>query len=207
MVVIIGNEITIMYPNDEVVNYCKKELIVNNPDYVKKARLGLSTYNTPRQVRLYKINGENIIVPYGVVNEIKKFISDDDIIIYSFKNHKPLRYEYNISLRDYQKEAVNKLYKAGMGILEAPAGSGKTQIGLALIFKYQTKALWLTHTTDLVTQSYDRCTHFMDKSLLAITSKGKVFTIQRQWGDSARMTTLGDVFFHTKKQKDLFYFI
>jgi superfamily II DNA or RNA helicase len=43
-----------------------------------------------------------------------------------------------------------------MGVLEAPAGSGKTVLGLALIARRRQPALWLTHTKELLRQTRAR---------------------------------------------------
>src|SRR5699024_4634697 len=71
----------------------------------------------------------------------------------------PLRardYRSSIKLYDYQREAVEAVLRAKNGILVAPCGSGKTQMGLETIARIGGKTLWLTHTTDLLTQSMNR---------------------------------------------------
>lgn len=60
------------------------------------------------------------------------------------------------------------------GILQSPAGSGKTQIGIALACSMRLKTLWLTHTKDLLTQSKNRAAQYIDKSLLGTITEGKV---------------------------------
>ena len=62
----------------------------------------------------------------------------------------------------------------GYGILQSPAGSGKTQMGIALAVRLKKKVLWLTHTQDLLKQSYDRASLYIDKSLLGTITAGKV---------------------------------
>jgi len=62
-----------------------------------------------------------------------------------------------IVLRPYQAPAVKALVGlATQGVLQAPAGSGKTQMGLEVIARVDQPALWLTHTTDLAQQALDR---------------------------------------------------
>ena len=58
--------------------------------------------------------------------------------------------------------------------MQSPAGSGKTQMGIALAVKLGKKCLWLTHTQDLLKQSYDRASQYIDKSLLGTITAGKV---------------------------------
>ena len=49
-----------------------------------------------------------------------------------------------------------------------------TQMGIALIAKLGKRALWLTHTVDLLQQSKQRAEQYMDKSLLGTITGGKV---------------------------------
>lgn len=49
-----------------------------------------------------------------------------------------------------------------------------TQMGIAFILERCAKALWLTHTKDLLNQSYDRAAQYIDKSLLGKITEGKV---------------------------------
>ena len=51
----ISNEITINGSTQELVDWCRKELVIDNPDYAKKERMGLWVGNTPRTLSLYKI--------------------------------------------------------------------------------------------------------------------------------------------------------
>lgn len=68
---------------------------------------------------------------------------------------------------------VEEMLSHHCGILQAPAGSGKTQMGLAIIQKRGLKALWLTHTKDLLKQSRERAEMYRWTGLGTIT-EGKV---------------------------------
>ena len=173
--VIISNEITITEATQEILNWCKSELVLPNPEYAKKERMGLWTGNTPRTLSLYKINGNSVIIPIGAFKYIKPILNT-----YKYEksldlaNNKPVSYNAEVNLYDYQEKAVEQMLKAGYGILQSPAGSGKTQMGIALAVKLGKKCLWLTHTQDLLKQSYDRVSQYIDKSLLGTITAGKV---------------------------------
>lgn len=67
------------------------------------------------------------------------------------------QYELNgITLYDYQQKVVDDAVSFGRGILQAPTGSGKTEIGAALIKTYGKRALWLTHRRTLLYQTHAR---------------------------------------------------
>ena len=175
MKVIISNEITIIEPVQEIMDWCKRELVLPNPDYAKKERMGLWVGNTPRTLCLYKVNGNSVILPIGAFKFIKPILNTCNAE-YEQKtaNNELIDYNAKVNLYDYQEKAVEQMLKAGYGILQSPAGSGKTQMGIALAVKLGKKCLWLTHTQDLLKQSYDRASQYIDKSLLGTITAGKV---------------------------------
>ena len=175
MKVIFSNEITITRPTQEILDWCNENLVIPNPDYAKKERMGLWTGNTPRTLSLYKINGESVIIPIGAFKDIKPILNTYDVeYLQDMANNEPVEYNAEVNLYDYQEIAVEQMLKAGYGILQSPAGSGKTQMGIALAVKLGKKCLWLTHTQDLLKQSYDRASQYIDKSLLGTITAGRV---------------------------------
>ena len=175
MKVIISNEITITEPTQEIMDWCKREFVLPNPDYEKKERMGLWTGNTPQTLSLYKVNGNSVILPIGALKHIMPILNT-----YRYEKsldlalNSPVDYNAEVNLYDYQQNAVIAMYSSGYGILQSPAGSGKTQMGIALAVKLGKKCLWLTHTQDLLKQSYDRASQYIDKSLLGTITAGKV---------------------------------
>ena len=175
MYVLIGNEITIENPTDNVSKWVLTECTFNNPIFAKKQRMKLSTWNTPKKINLYKRDGDNLIIPFGLVDRlIAENNIDDSCIVDTTTLHNRLNYLFFIQLKDWQFKAVETMYNAGHGILQSKAGSGKTNMGLALAMRYNTKTLWLTHTHDLLNQSYNRACAFCDESLLGTITEGKV---------------------------------
>lgn len=175
MKVIFSNEITITRHTQEILDWCNENLVIPNPDYAKKERMGLWTGNTPRTLSLYKINGESVILPIGAFKDIKPILNTYDIEYeQDMALNTPVEYNAEVNLYDYQEIAVEQMLKVGYGILQSPAGSGKTQMGIALAVKLGKKCLWLTHTQDLLKQSYDRASKYIDKSLLGTITAGKV---------------------------------
>ena len=175
MKVKISNEITIQEPVKEIMDWCKRELVLPNPDYTKKERMGLWTGSTPRTLQLYKVNGNSVIFPIGAFQYVFKMLKAYDCeYIRDLADNCAVDYDASVNLYDYQEEAVSAMETYGYGILQSPAGSGKTQMGIALAVKLKKKVLWLTHTHDLLKQSYDRASLYIDKSLLGTITAGKV---------------------------------
>ena len=176
MELIISNEITIMDPTQEVRQWVYDKLKVPNPEYANKLKMGLWIGNTPKELKLYRISGNNIIIPYGTYKSLyNTFPHLKDIVTsVDLSANKHVNYNANISLYPYQKNAVESLINANGGILQSKAGSGKTRMGIATICRMGLKTLWLTHTNELLNQSYNSASEFIDKKLLGKITNGKM---------------------------------
>lgn len=173
MIVKVSNNIRITDPSPEIITWCQKNLILANPDYAKKARMGFWLGNTPKSLYLYEMHGGELIIPYGCLKSIVPYIRNAAVESH-FKPSESIDYGDPIPLYPYQEKAVNESRLGLYGILQSKAGSGKTQMGIALIREYGKKALWLCHTLDLVKQSKERAEKYMNKNLLGLITEGKV---------------------------------
>ncbi len=173
MQVTISNNIRIKNPSTEIISWCQAHLKLPNPEYAKKARMGFWVGNTPKCLYLYEVHGDEIILPYGTLKQIKPMIQDA-IVTSEFKPYESIDYGQPIPLYPYQEKAVREVKNGYYGILQSKAGSGKTQMGIALIKEYGRRALWLCHTLDLVNQSRERAERYMDASLIGNITEGKV---------------------------------
>ena len=173
MQVTVSNNIVINHPSDEIKKWCETHLKLDNPDYVKKVRMGFWAGNTPKHLFLYEVQGNKLILPFGTLYDISPML-DGTPVTSDFKTPVPIDYGEPIPLYSYQQEAVERAYNARFGIIESKAGSGKTQMGIALIKKFGRRALWLTHTADLLRQSKERAERYMDSNLIGTITEGKV---------------------------------
>ncbi len=173
MTVTVSNNIRIKNPSAEIISWCQAHLKLPNPEYAKKARMGFWLGDTPKHLYLYEIHGDEIILPYGTLKQIKPLIQDA-IVTSDFKPYESIDYGQPIPLYPYQEKAVEAVKNGYYGILQSRAGSGKTQMGIALIKEYGRRTLWLTHTLDLLKQSKERAERYTDKSLIGTITEGKV---------------------------------
>lgn len=176
MVLTISNEIAIHDPTDEVKQWIYENLKVPNPEYSNKVKLGLWLGSTPKELKLYRTNGDSIIIPYGVRKSLFHTFPELNTIRHEcvFAENKPVDYNADIKLYDYQEKAVKSLIQSEGGILQSKAGSGKTRMGIALICALGKKTLWLTHTNELLNQSYNAAAEFIDKKILGKITAGKI---------------------------------
>ena len=173
MEVRVSNNITISNPSPEVITWCQSNLKIANPDYAKKVRMGFWTGDTPKELYLYEIHGGKVVLPYGCLRAIAPLLKDA-VVQSDFLPADSIEYGEPIPLYPYQQTAVEQAKNGLYGILQSKAGSGKTQMGIALIREYGKRALWLCHTLDLVKQSKERAERYIDKNLLGLITEGKV---------------------------------
>lgn len=171
---VISNRIYITDPSIEVTRWAKNHLQFPNPEYEKKQRMGFWVGRTPKELRLYEWNGGTMILPFGVVRELMPLLKGTRVDT-DFRQDNVINYGgVAVPLYDYQREAVGEMFNAKYGILKSKPGSGKTQMGIALIKGLRRRALWLCHTQDLLKQSMDRAKQYIDPETIGTITEGKV---------------------------------
>jgi len=172
MITEIGSYLKITDASPAIMAWCKANLELPNPEYQKKVRMHLWVGNTPKQLTLYSTNGTDLILPFGCLRSILPLLEGDVRKLF----RKPHKVEFGgkVPLYDYQEEAVGAMLINHYGILQSPAGSGKTQMGIALAAALGVKTLWLTHTKDLLSQSKERAEQYMDGSQMGTITEGQV---------------------------------
>lgn len=174
MQITVSNTLIVTEPSRELIQWCKKNLIIANPDYAKKARMGFWTGDTPKTLALYEVRGKELVIPFGMLRSIPKSITDTTSFVSDFKPPVAVDFQAHVPLYDYQEKAVQTMIAAKYGILQSAAGSGKTQMGIALAVRLQRRTLWLCHTLDLIKQSKDRSKLYMSEDLMGTITEGKV---------------------------------
>ena len=170
----VSNVLTVIDPTQEMIDWCNKNLVISNPEYIKKARMHKWLGNIPSKLSLYERRGDELILPFGTLHNLPQSITQESYFTSTFGKPVEIDYGKDVPLYPYQEEAVQIVFKSKYGILQSPAGSGKTQMGIALVKKFGVRALWLTHTLDLLNQSKARAEQYMGKSLLGTITGGKV---------------------------------
>ena len=170
----VSNVLTVTDPAPELLMWVKRNLTLTNPEYAKKARMHLWLGNTPKTLALYETRGNELVLPFGTLRSIPKDISDKAVFISGFAPPVEVEFNADVPLYDYQETAVQAMIAAKYGILQSAAGSGKTQMGIALAAKLGRRTLWLCHTLDLIQQSKERVERYMSKALMGTITEGKV---------------------------------
>ena len=168
----VGNQLRIREPTADLLDWCKKNMVLANPDYAKKVRMHLWLGNTPQKLYLMQWDGDTLVLPYGCLNTVLGMGECE--VINDLPSPKEVDFGCSVPLYDYQEAAKEAMLKAYYGILQSPAGSGKTQVGIALAAALGRKTLWLTHTRDLLSQSKNRAEQYMSPSLTGTITEGRV---------------------------------
>lgn len=155
--VIVGRTIKIENPSVNLMKIINDELSIINPNYIQLEQMGKNTYGIPRDYKAFKVIAGHVIIPFGAVNNrrIKKELIGYQYEILEHEKY-PIYLKAEIQLFDYQEKAMRVMLKNHRGILVAGTGSGKTNVGLHIIKELGMRALWVTHTTDLLWQSRQR---------------------------------------------------
>lgn len=175
--IIVGRSIKIEKPHAELLKAIKNELNIVNPAYLQLEAMGKNTFGNPRHYQAFKRVGDDYIIPFGAVSN--KVILKN-LIGYSFEiiDHEkhPIYLKSRVPMFDYQQKAhdyvINK--KLHRGIIVGGTGSGKTNIGLEIIRSIGLRALWVTHTSDLLNQSRERAKDLFGNIDIGYITAGKV---------------------------------
>lgn len=139
-----------------------EDLTIENPAFIKAKRQRRPTWGIDQKLRLY-LYDENgtLILPRGYGGQLEAHIKDLGLryeMYTDLVDGIPVDFgQWNATyvLRDYQLPLVDALLSHnGVGV--APAGSGKTIMGMRYIHTVGRPTIWLTHTTDLMYQTKQR---------------------------------------------------
>lgn len=168
MQIILSNVIDITEPNKEMLEYCKKELTIANPEYAKRAKMGFYVGKTPKVIKLYNYFDGHLYMPIGVFDDVYKLHPHlEDYFDYSVERQVDV--VNHIELRDYQKPVIKAVKEKINGLIIAPCGTGKTSMLLSCFAELNQKTLWICNTMELLNQAKDRCVESINCKTSVIT--------------------------------------
>jgi superfamily II DNA or RNA helicase len=164
LILTISNAISI--PKESIpaalVSYLREELNMLNVEYFVKERSGLPIFGIEKYITTVTSDDNFVFAPRGFLPKLIVWL-DEHKISYSIKDKKtivrPMVFENKFKLFDFQKKAVDAFMLAENGILVAPAGSGKTIMGLAIVIQKGQPAMILTHRRQIYDQWLERVEH------------------------------------------------
>ena len=136
-------------------NRIRRLAAFSNPEFYKKQRMRLSTYNEPRVIATYKEDDMYLSLPRGTVLELRSLL-DGIGAKYSFTDIRnagtALDVRFMATLRGDQPQALEAMLNHDTGVLSAGTAFGKTVVAASLIASRKINTLVLVHNLKLLEQ-------------------------------------------------------
>lgn len=178
MKITISNKIKLESPPVDLSTALIQKLKVPNPKFLDAQKLGYSTYGVGQYINNFSIDlHNNLLIPRGYRKELFALLKnmgiphtiDDERTKFSYKDIDSSEIIY----RSYQADGITSLVAQEEGMLVAPAGSGKTVMGLSLIPLLGQPTLWVTHTGPLLSQTTTMAKKFLPSLDVGFIEDGK----------------------------------
>jgi superfamily II DNA or RNA helicase len=141
-----------------------EQLTFDNPAYLENEKRNFSNYKTPRLIECFTPFPGGLSFPRGfskragqIARKYGELVEGDD----RRRVFPSVEMQFTGILKPFQQAAVNDVLARPFGTLQAPTGSGKTVMGLAIVAIRQQPALVVVHTGELLRQWIDRIETFL----------------------------------------------
>ena len=173
MFVEISTELRIGGATIEEKRKLKEALSFINPLWAEAVRYGRRTYGIQKVIKQYRCENRDIFIPRGYLYQLINFFGMPEQLINNTVSLDKVSIPSNIILRPLQAPWVEEMLRHNQGICVAPAGSGKTVMGLYAISQIGQPTLWITDQLNLVNQFIERTKTFLDVGTIGIIGGGK----------------------------------
>lgn len=142
----------------ELSTYLKDLLTTLNPKWITAEAFGRWTGEIPKYLYQFQEHKDYLLIPRGMLEHLlldlgREWEIEDLRVSPAAEKAWP---ENDLALRPKDQEpAIRELLQHDNGFLSAPAGSGKTIMGLEACRRLGHKALWLTHRNELKEQAIE----------------------------------------------------
>lgn len=143
-----------------VLSELKRPFEHDNPEWSKKRRLGLPTWNEPKTIRTWKEDGADISFPRGGLGRVTRVLREAgvDVVVRDARQFgvEVSMPEFRRTLYPYQRDLVDAAIEREQCIVRAPTGSGKTTALLAIAAQVRVPTLVVVHSQALLDQWKER---------------------------------------------------
>ncbi|MBI5591975.1 MAG: DEAD/DEAH box helicase [Deltaproteobacteria bacterium] len=175
----ISNQSTVTHCSPETDLEIRRRLTFPNPAYQENERRGFSTWGIDRLIQCFDSILGGLSFPRGFTGQACRIARKNGEQIQIDDRRRALRdvdFTFAGKLKPFQQEAVEAVLQKAFGTLQAPTGSGKTVMALAIIAARKQPALIVVHTKELLTQWIDRVETFLGipKAEIGVIGGGKM---------------------------------
>ena len=146
-------------------NALRRMAAFSNPDFYKKAAMGLSTKGIPRIVFCGYDEAGYICIPRALLDSVIDRFNEVSISFTLTDNRcsgTPLDVSFNGTLYEEQMRAAKAILEHDNGILAATTSFGKTVVGAYMIAQRKTNTLILVHNTEIQKNWIEDLNKFLD---------------------------------------------
>lgn len=146
-------------------NSIRRLACFGNPEFYRKQKSRISTYNTPMIIDCSIKEKDLIKLPRGTYDELINLCKLNNININSVDNRsrgKSIDVSFNGKLNNYQTECFKILNDYDNGIIHMPTGSGKTVLACKLIADRKVNTLIIVNKISLLRQWVDRLKEYLN---------------------------------------------
>lgn len=161
----IKNELFLTSLSDKFSLEIISRLTIPNPAFQEAERMGRWTGNMVRDLKFYRRTNEGLAIPRGFLVQLINMArsAGESVEINDYRWTMPeVDFIFRGQLRDFQRQAVADMLNNNFGTLNAPTGSGKTVMALAIIAARRQPTLIIVHNKELLNQWIDRIGQFLD---------------------------------------------
>ena len=165
--VIIADKVYINTKNmkPRMQNALRRMAAFSNPDFYKKAAMGLSTKGIPRIVFCGYDDAGYICIPRALLDSVIDRFNEVDIPFSLADNRctgTPLDVSFQGALYEEQMRGAKAILEHDNGILAATTAFGKTVVGAYMIAQRKTNTLILVHNTEIQKNWVEDLDKFLD---------------------------------------------
>ena len=165
--VIIADKVYINTKNmkPRMQNALRRMAAFSNPDFYKKAAMGLSTKGIPRIVFCGYDDAGYICIPRALLDSVIDRFNEVDIPFSLADNRctgTPLDVSFQGALYEEQMRGAKAILEHDNGILAATTAFGKTVVGAYMIAQRKTNTLILVHNTEIQKNWVEDLEKFLD---------------------------------------------
>lgn len=159
MMIVMDGQLHITDMPPDLYSQVTRELTVPNPDYLNALRMGRPLYGIQKNILLFEVQNNELLLPRGMIMRLWGRRPKGTVCQDRTHTGEPVDFpRCSIQLRGYQEKVCSTVLANAIpqGVILAPCGSGKTEMGLYLVAMRRQPALWITHTRDLLDQTVER---------------------------------------------------
>lgn len=174
----ISHCLTLIKPPDLLDRKIRSTFTIQNPVWLDNVKMNRWNGKTDRWLSYHESQDDVLSIPRGVLGLVLWFCKELGIR-YEFEDNRrelpEVNFNFNGILKTYQEEAVSSVLTRDFNVLQAPTGSGKTIMALAIIAERKQPALIIVHSKELLNQWFDRIETFLDipRDEIGVIGNGK----------------------------------